>query len=332
MPCSVPSRAFAHTICCTAFVASSCFNARCYGDLAFSPTGTDLFEGQYVDGRIDDRAVQRTTGLSNFRFFGRSLGSTIHVSENGNLSTTPNFAFFPHEIDNVSVQTKLIAPLWDDVFMVEPTLFPATTPKNYVLEQKLAGAYVVTWQNIRLLNETVAFSDGSTFIPDTIRSAQVALMGTAQSIRGFDFRPNDIVFSYQSFYGTTADFVDPIREGMETPGTYHLNATVGLVDSSTASHPSDTDYFYAELAVDGSNIDSDDSGYVESPEAASSTGGRLPWDNLEFVLYREQLDENGNFVDYNVTIERFTAVPEPSLTWLLLSTCGWLCLRRSKAE
>ncbi|HBE72433.1 MAG TPA: hypothetical protein DDW52_30225, partial [Planctomycetaceae bacterium] len=195
MSCSVPLRSFAITTCWTLF--SIVFNgpSLCYGDLAFSPAGTDLFAGQYVDGTIDDRAVERSTGLSGFRFFGRSLGPTVHVSENGNISTTPNFAFFPQEIDDVRVQTKLIAPLWDDVFMVDPTLFPAASPKNYVLEQKLSDIYVVTWQNIRLLNETVAFPDGSTFIPDTIRSAQVALMGTAQTVRGFDFQANDIVFS-----------------------------------------------------------------------------------------------------------------------------------------
>lgn len=274
--------------------------------LAFTPDGTDIFAAEYVDDVVDDVTVARTTGLSAFRFFGGSLGTSIHVSENGNLSTAPNSHFFPHAHNDLGTSTKLIAPLWDDVLMINPTTFPASAPKNFVRESKRAGFYAVTWQNVRLFQETTAGG----FFPDTVRSAQVALIGAAQTLKGFAFKPNDIVFSYQSFNGTTKDFVDPAQEATIPANTFLLNAFVGLSDTTAGTGAAGK---YSHVVVDGQDIDANNSGFVESSEAAGDgTGGRLPWTNQEFILFRELVDTNGDFTGYDVTIERFTAVPEPS--------------------
>ncbi|GAB5404990.1 MAG: hypothetical protein Aurels2KO_32210 [Aureliella sp.] len=273
------------------------------GDLAFPSTGTEIFAGEYVDDVVDDRTVLRSTGLSNFRFFGKSLASSMYVSENGNISSVSNVEFFPRAHNSVIASTQLIAPMWDDVILLNPTLFPASEPVNNVREYKSSGLYAVTWQNIRLLNETVAGQP----LPTTVRSAQVALISTAQTLRGFAFQPNDIVFSYRSYDGTTNEFVDTTRSDSAT----HLNAFVGLADTTANTGAAGE---YSHLIVDGEDIDADDSGFVEADEAAGDgSGGRLPWDNQEFVLFREQLDSDGNFTGYDVTIERFTAVPEPGI-------------------
>lgn len=306
------------------FFAALCMCRMAIADLAFSPDGTDLFAGEYVDDVVDDRiTIARTTGLSAFRFFGESLGTSIHVSENGNISTVPNSHFFPHAHNDLGVSTKLVAPLWDDVLMVNPTTFPTSAPKNFVREYKQAGLYAVTWQNVRLFQETVA---GGIF-PDTVRSAQVALIGTAQTLKGFAFKPNDIVFSYQSFNGTTKDFVDPTQEATIPANTFLLNAFVGLADTSAGTGAAGK---YSHVVVDGLDIDTNNSDYVESPEAAGDgTGGRLPWTNQEFILFRELLDTDGEFAGYDVSIERFTAVPEPSSVHFgILAILACIGLRR----
>ncbi len=289
-------------------------------DLAFIPGGTDLFGSRYVDGVVDEDSVAISTGLNDFKLFGRNLSSTIHVSENGLLTSVPNYDFYPDPIDSLSSSTQLIAPMWDDVFMLQPDLVP-TQHANRVLEQKQAGSYYsVTWQNVRLHVETVVATDGELLLfPNTLRTVQVVLFGTEQTLRGFDFKANDIVFAYESFTTTTKDFVDFAREAALDPGKSFLNATVGLADTSNSA----TDHQGVEIG--GVNMDANGDGYIQADEAAGNGSGatpRLPWDNLEFMLFRPELDSAGDFVQYDVSIQRFTtAVPEPSRTGLI-----WLAM------
>lgn len=310
-------------------VAFSTTTKSCRGDLVIPPGGTELLNDRYLGNVVDEESVQRSTGLSDFRLFGRPLGGNLYVSENGNLSTAENSLFLPST--NRLPTTKLIAPLWDDVFLIDPAALAAdgrNRPENRVWEQKQDGAfYAVTWQNIRLLNETVVDAGTGELLefPDTVRAAQAALFGVEQSLRGFQFIANDIAFSYQSFDGATEDFVDATRETELTSGAFFLNAFVGLLDTENAA----TDEQGVE--INGENLDADNSGFIESPEAlGAGAEPRLPWTNQEFILFRELTDAGGNFTGYDVSIQRFSAVPEPSCLALMLIAGGPLLLRRRR--
>ena len=42
-----------------------------FADLALIPGGTDLFGSRYVGGVVDEDSVARSTGLNDFKLFGR---------------------------------------------------------------------------------------------------------------------------------------------------------------------------------------------------------------------------------------------------------------------
>ncbi len=303
-------------------------------DLALTAGGTDIFADQYgTEVALDEHSVARDTGLSNFKMFGRTLPSTMHVSVNGVLASRSLDYFYPTKLGEMPDNTQVIAPMFDDVLLLRPDILQSFTPgvpTNRVTELRTAGRYALTWENVRLHLETVADRDGAlTYFPSTVRSVQVALFGTAQTLRGFDFLADDILFAYQSFNGLSSDFVDPAREGALDPGKSFLNATIGIADSLTSGKLSQGFDFA------GKQLDANDSGYIEASEAAGPGAGqtpRLPWDNMEFVLYRPQTDTDGNFVRYNVSIERFTqAVPEPGCSWIIALAASHFLSRRRRS-
>lgn len=294
-----------------------------YGDLLIPIGGSvDLFGPQYdSSGVIDDSVVVRNSGLTNFLLFGRTLQSNVNISENGVLSSVPNTDFFPSPIHMVGGSRKIIAPLWDDVLLVDPTQL-AMTNENKVLESVLPGVhYTVTWSNTRLFNETAVA--GGFLFPETTRSAQATLFGVDHTIGEFDFRANDIAFSYRSFDTTTSDFVDPVREAALAPDQSYLNASIGLADTQSATND------HAGFEIGGELLDANGSDYIEGFEAAGTgPDTRLPWNNAEFVLFRPTVDNAGNFLSYDVSIQKISAVPEPSSFCLLLIASSIAFARR----
>lgn len=176
-------------------------------------------------------------------FFGNQV-NRIYVSENGNLNFNGDGSFFPDPLGNPSIAR--IAPLWDDFLLLQNS---SGTVNNRVVLQSVNGAYLaVTWQNVRLFNETVA---GSAF-PSTSRSAQVLLFASDQLIRGFQFRQHDIVFAYVGHVAGTSDF----------GGVF---ATVGLDSGTGAFTP-------LPGTIDGT--------------ITPSEAGLLAWEDGSFVLFR----------------------------------------------
>jgi hypothetical protein len=116
-------------------------------------------------------------------FFGNAV-SNLLVSENGNIIFDASHdSFFPV----ASVKQSRISPLWDDYLFL-----PGSSPENRILTHQASGYLGVTWENVRLFNET---SGGGGF-PTSNRAAQVLWFTQDTQINGFDFKTDDIAFSY----------------------------------------------------------------------------------------------------------------------------------------
>ncbi len=216
-----------------------------------------------VFGFTGDSHVSRTLGIS-FSLFGNSL-SSVYVSENGNLTNLTDSDFYPKLLSLPNVLTGMrIAPLWDDFEI---------THLNQVYEQKVAGEYYsVTWKDVSL-----SLRAGTTL------STQVVLFGAAKEINGFQFQPNDIVFSYENVLG---DFG-------------------GLVAEAGLRNADGTNFFQVPIPRIGPPAQDGEIGFIPGNSALAN----LPLGYGEFVLLRPTA---------NGTYEYITAVPEPSSIALVL--------------
>jgi len=217
------------------------------------------------------------------RFFGQSVTGPIYAVDNGNINFTSDTLFFPNSNNSVA----RISPLWDDF------LFDATTNNRLIYQRQMGNYLAVTWQNVRLSNETDFLSG---VFPDTDRALQAVWFEADTAIRGYDFTKDDIVFSYIAHQSGTNNF-GPIA------GRVSLDRGDG---PSTAILPE---------TINGS--------------VSQADGERFPWRENEFLLFRW----NDSSSSYSVSTESFTAVPEPSSAFALivLSTLGgWLGRRRRK--
>ncbi len=161
---------------------------------------------------------------SNFRFFGSPV-TNVHVAENGYLAFSQ---FLPGESDFITVplgnNRAMIAPLWDD-YLLSPLL------DNSVRAEYVAGQYLsVTWSNVRLYNETVALG----FFPDSQRSTQVVWFEGDISIRGFEFKKDDIAFGYKP-HTTGNDFGGIVAVAGLNKGDGTFSAVKGTIDGSVDS-------------------------------------------------------------------------------------------------
>jgi hypothetical protein len=170
------------------------------------------------------------------------VGGKIWVSENGNINFSGDNSF-----SAVGKNIACISPLWDDFLYASNAM-----PPNRILVHTSPGEYIAaTWENVRLFSDAPA---GDPF-PTSNRSTQVVWFEGDTTIKGFQFRTNDIAFSYQGRTAGTSDF-GPIE------------SFVGLSDGAGK-----------RLAMPGS----DSNGIITS-------GALLPWQDGSFVLFRPTAD------------------------------------------
>lgn len=275
------------------------------GGLIVDPLGTTLFNGSTGD----ELRVELTGNLApgtGFRFFGQAV-SSVFVSENGHVGFSQlrqdlaggrnQQDYYPGPLGSVNsgnsvAGTAMIAPLWDD-YRLDPSLNNSVTAK-YVPNQYLQ----VTWSNVRLYNETF---DGEPF-PDTQRSVQMVWFDGDTTLRGFEFKKDDIAFGY----------IPHTKVGPDYFGVIY--ATAGL-DQGNGN-------FSSVLGTpDGELLPSD--------------GGLLAWGENDFLLFRPGQESavpdgflGSNFQGgYHRGAFTFTAVPEPSTLFMLLVTSGYPLVR-----
>jgi hypothetical protein len=134
-------------------------------------------------------------------FFGSAV-SKILISENGNIIfDASKDSFFP----DVGDRQSRIAPLWDDYLFL-----PGSSPENRILTHQTSRYLGVTWENVRLFNET---SGGGSF-PTSNRAAQVLWFTQDTQINGFDFKADDIAFSYSDEAVRKASMGPSVQESL----------------------------------------------------------------------------------------------------------------------
>jgi hypothetical protein len=263
---------------------SVCFStAPASAGLILNPAGTIVIEASPIP---DEARVRLTSGLvsgvENFsgRYFGETK-SDIYVSENGHLVFAATAAgeadFFPVPLGSARAS---IAPLWDDYLLIQSTV--AQPVNNAVFADYLSGHYLaVTWQNVRLELETV----GGQQFPDTNRSAQVVWFEGDTTIRGFDFKKDDIAFGYIP-HTSGADFGDIAAVAGLDKGDGTFSAIQGTTDGSVS-------------AVQGNLLAPGENNFLLfRPGSAGAVPSIFTADSFQGGYYR------GTF--------SLTAVPEPS--------------------
>ncbi|MFN9417648.1 MAG: PEP-CTERM sorting domain-containing protein [Pirellula sp.] len=236
-----------------------------------SSNGTALYSGGAKDQNGDTiDFVRKMDAWSSFggKFFGRArsdFGDGIYVSEDGNINFTNDNNFFPINPSYV----PRIAPLWDDF------LFDTTTT-NRVLTHQSTGYIGATWENVKLSFELVAGNSS--------RSFQTLWFDQDTHLRGFDFKADDIAFSYA---GEVIRNIDP-----EQTGSLHASF-VGL---QSGGNPGTN--------VILSNTQNGDGLLFDGDTAKLGLGSALG--ENDFLLFRA----SGS--TYTLSRHSLTAVPEPS--------------------
>ena len=265
------------------------------GGLIVDPLGTTLFNGSTGDELRVELELASGTG---FHFFGQDV-TRVFISENGHVGFSQNQPdFFPGPLganSNGVFGSAKIAPLWDD-YLLDPLLDNSVTAR-YVPNQYLQ----VTWSNVRLYNETF---DGEPF-PDTQRSVQMVWFDGDTTLRGFDFKKDDIAFGY----------IPHTNVGPEYFGA--IDATAGL-DNGNGTFSSVLGTLNGEL----------------NP----ADGRLLAWGENDFLLFRpgdESVVPDGflpsNFQGgYYRGAFTLAAVPEPSTFLLLIVASGFPVIRMWK--
>ena len=231
-------------------------------ELLVDPTGgMTLLNGSQGDDAV---ATINSGGSFGGLFFGASVGP-ITVAENGNLNFSGDDFFFPSALDDFPGVAR-ISPLWDDVLMLDGA-------NNEVIDHSVSGQYIgITWKNARLFNETVAGQP----LPDTDRSFQALWFEAPTTIKGVQFNPNEIVFSYVGHVAGTSNF-GPIF------------ATTGLTDGVSRFTP----------------LPGDADGFITENQSTL-----LAWEPGSYLVFRPVT--TGSTTNYVASKEFATAVAEPS--------------------
>lgn len=249
--------------------------------LVIDPSGGTLLTNGtalYADGESDAAIQIPMSSAFNGKFFGQAAPQTIYAADNGNLTFTGDIRFFPNGGNTVA----RISPLWDDFLLLQDD--SGNVDNRIVWEHRQGEFLAVTWLNVRLDMET---EFGQPF-PATDRSFQSLWLEADTAIRGFNFKADDIVFSYVAHVAGTDDF------GV-------LNARVSLdKGDGNGTDPSGTTAFPA---------------FSTFGEVLAADGENFPGRNDDFLLFRW----NSAIGNYDVSIQSFTAVPEPS-SILMLAT------------
>jgi autotransporter-associated beta strand protein len=147
---------------------------------------------------LDDGVVQRTLPTP-LRLYDQTYG-VVDVSTNGNLNFSADPYYGNSGLPNVAMMA--IMPLWDDFDLTGDA-------EGSISETTNAAYYAVTWNNVKL--------HGSD--PAVRHTFQAAWFGEHALLKGFDFHPGDIAFSY-----------GPLGESFWNGGGF--GATVGLQGES----------------------------------------------------------------------------------------------------
>jgi hypothetical protein len=246
-------------------------------DLLISPSDpkTDLTLSVH-----SDRSTSRILGF-DFQLF-NSTFNTLNVSENGNLTSSTTSDFYPRLLSKEGGDIR-IAPLWDDFQAVR---------LEQIYEQKADSSYYsVTWKDVELALQS-----------NTKLSTQVVLFGADTVLKGFEFKKNDIAFSYENVSG---DFAGLIAEAglRSSEGQFYQVDVPRLNDPARAG----------------------EIGFIPGSAAFS----HLPWERNNFLLLRPTVTDS--VVSYTVSIESATAVPEPSSMALIVTAIlpwAWRISRR----
>jgi hypothetical protein len=177
--------------------------------LLLSPsTGTIIYQGGSASSGngIEVRNTPSTdyvfgidawSGFTGHHFGTNPIPSAgkIWVSENGNINFSANNSFFPLDTTRIA----RISPLWDDFLFA-----PFST--NQIVIHTNPGSYIAaTWENVRTAFDEPGGPEGMGF-PDSNRSAQVVWFEGDTTINGFEFKRNELAFSYIGHVAGTADF------------------------------------------------------------------------------------------------------------------------------
>jgi hypothetical protein len=255
---------------------------------AASVSTIDVHAGMIIDpslgqvitsGRTDDLDVAFELNFGS-AFQGRLFGiarPNVYVTDNGNLNFVGDTNYFPDPSNTVA----RVSPFWDDFLILEGL-------PNQITAFHSPGSYLAaSWVKSHLYLDEL----GGGIFPGTDRSAQVLWMESDASIRGFNFKQDDIAFSYVGHVAGTSNF------GPEVFARVSLDDGQGAL-GKTAILPGSAN------------------GHIEFED-----GDLLPWRDDEFLLFRW----NAGTANYDVSIESFTAVPEPSSLLLVVgfAATGW---------
>lgn len=232
--------------------------------------GSVLFDG--TSGADDDFAIQ-ISFASPFR--GRLFGierPVVFAADNGNLNFDLNSSYYPSDENS----TARISPFWDDF------LFQRGLPNRITAFHAPGSFLAVSWVNAHLFFDEVF---GGVF-PGTDRSFQALWMESDVSIRGFDFKRDDIAFSYVGHVAGTSNFGDQV---------------------------------FARVSLDDGNGDGIGGRTAVLPGSENGgilfgDGDLLPWQTDQFLLFRW----NESIGNYDVSTKSLTAIPEPSSLILVL--------------
>lgn len=234
-----------------------------------------------------DNAVEINLNGFDGRFFGQSL-SSIWLAENGYLSqnNVTDGDFFS---ESLAVNTApRIASFWDDVYVLSDA--DGAGPQQGIFFSNQPGQYIAaTWSQVFLLND---FAAGDPIINPFARSFQTVWFEADTVLSNFQFRRDDIAFGFSGF-----------TEG-------NIDASVGIRDS--------LQYFTIDDAL-GRPAGQAPGGVISttSSQPGFPNAHLLPWEDDRFLLFRSVEDANGDFSHYRVSVESFSAVPEPT-SWLMI--------------
>jgi len=247
------------------------FCTRACAGLIIDPSAGAELVTNFGDPPNIDFVVQiPLDGTFQGRFFGQSAPSSIYASDNGNL----NFVGDDWYVSGTNNDIARISPFWDDF------LFSNGLP-NRITSQHNPGSFLaVSWVRSHLFLD---LTPGEPF-PGTDRSFQALWIESDVSIRGFDFKRDDIAFSYVGHVAGTPNF---------GPEVY---ARVALDDGTGTS---------GRTAI----LPGSDNGQI-----VAADGALLPWQEDQFLLFRW----NSALDNYDVSIQSLTAIPEPSSLVLVL--------------
>jgi hypothetical protein len=256
--------------------ALSCTGAR--AGLIIDPSeGVELVTNFGDPSRVDFVVQIPLNGTFQGRFFGQPAPTSIYASDHGNLNFTADTDSW--SIDDNSVAR--ISTFWDQF------LFADGLPNRITAFHNPGSFLAVSWVKAHLFFD----EQGGGVFTGTDRSFQVLWMESDVSIRGFDFKRDDIAFSYVGHVAGTPDF---------GPWVY---ARVALDDGTGTSGRT--------AILPGS----------ANGQIFSGDGDLLPWQDDQFLLFRW----DASAANYDVSIQSLTAVPEPSSLVLILgiaTVCG----------